>query len=78
MIALVFGVLVLAIVIPSIAVTFRRLHDTDRSAWWILIGLIPFLGALVLLVFTLLDGTPGDNRYGPDPKGVGAPAPYPA
>ena len=57
--------------IPALAVTFRRLHDTDRSAWWILVGLIPFLGALALLVFYCLDGTPGANRFGPDPKGRG-------
>ena len=62
----VFG---LAMFIPSLAVAFRRLHDTNRSAWWLLIGLIPFIGALVLIVFYLLDGTPGPNRFGPDPKG---------
>ena len=62
----VFG---LAMFIPSLAVAFRRLHDTNRSAWWLLIGLIPFIGALVLLVFYVLDGTPGPNRFGPDPKG---------
>jgi uncharacterized membrane protein YhaH (DUF805 family) len=54
--------------IPSLAVTIRRLHDTDRSGWWFLISFIP-LGGLVLLIFTLLDGTPGENRFGPDPKG---------
>lgn len=59
----------LYLIIPSIAVTFRRLHDTDRSAWWILVGLIPLLGAIALLVIYLLDGTPGPNRFGPDPKG---------
>lgn len=61
----------LAIFIPSLAVSFRRLHDTDRSAWWILISFIPF-GGIVLLVFNCLDGTPGPNKYGPDPKGRGA------
>jgi uncharacterized membrane protein YhaH (DUF805 family) len=59
----------LAMFIPSLAVAFRRLHDTNRSAWWLLIGLIPFIGALVLIVFYVLDGTPGPNRFGPDPKG---------
>ena len=39
------------------------------TGWWLLLGLIPFLGALVLLIFYLLDGTPGPNKYGPDPKG---------
>jgi uncharacterized membrane protein YhaH (DUF805 family) len=57
----------LAILIPSIAVSVRRLHDTGRSGWWILIGIIPVLGTLVLLVFYCLDGDPGDNEYGPDP-----------
>ena len=59
----------LALLVPNLAVGFRRLHDTDRSAWWLLLCLIPFLGWLVLLIFYLIDGTPGDNRYGPDPKG---------
>ena len=65
----VYGLIMLGLLIPSLAVSMRRLHDTNRSGWWILIGLIPFLGALVLIVFYLLDGTPGPNKYGPDPKG---------
>jgi uncharacterized membrane protein YhaH (DUF805 family) len=60
---------VLGIIIPSLAVSFRRLHDTDRSAWWLLIALLPFIGGLVLLVFTVLPGTNGPNKFGPDPKG---------
>ena len=66
------GIYGLAILIPSLAVTVRRLHDIDRSGWWILIGLVPLIGALVLLVFALLDSTPGDNQYGPNPKGATA------
>jgi uncharacterized membrane protein YhaH (DUF805 family) len=58
----------LAILVPSLAVGFRRLHDTDRSAWWILIGLIPLIGWITLIVFYLLPGTTGPNRFGPDPK----------
>ena len=58
----------LATIIPSLAVTFRRLHDTDRSAWWILIGFVPIIGGLVLLYFYLIEGTHGPNRFGPDPK----------
>ncbi len=58
----------LAVLVPGIAVTVRRLHDTDRSGWWLLIALIPLIGWAVLLVFMLLDGTPGPNRFGPDPK----------
>jgi uncharacterized membrane protein YhaH (DUF805 family) len=65
---LIFCAVMLGLLIPSLAVTFRRLHDTNRSAWWILIGLIPFIGALVLLVFYLLPGTPGPNNFGEDPK----------
>jgi uncharacterized membrane protein YhaH (DUF805 family) len=66
------GIYSLAVLIPSLAVTVRRLHDIDRSGWWILIGLVPLIGVIVLLVFALLDGTPGDNRYGSNPKGVTA------
>jgi uncharacterized membrane protein YhaH (DUF805 family) len=59
----------LAIIVPSIAVGIRRLHDTNRSGWWILIGLVPFVGGIILLVFYVLEGTNGPNEYGPDPKG---------
>jgi uncharacterized membrane protein YhaH (DUF805 family) len=113
MIAGVYGPLTallwLATIVPSIAVGVRRLHDTNRSAWWILLPIVPYclafvLGgaammrgavsgsepgmmagmgiasvflligavcAIVLLVFLCLQGTPGDNRYGPDPYGAG-------
>jgi uncharacterized membrane protein YhaH (DUF805 family) len=57
----------LAILVPSLAVGVRRLHDSDRSGWWLLIGLIPFVGSIVLLVFMILSGTRGPNRFGPDP-----------
>jgi uncharacterized membrane protein YhaH (DUF805 family) len=106
---LVFFILWLVLLVPSLAVTVRRLHDTNRSGWWFgvyfllnigmnamsgamlatlgqtarspeelmiamggafgLFGLVMFGYALVLLVFFFLDGTPGPNRYGPDPKG---------
>jgi uncharacterized membrane protein YhaH (DUF805 family) len=65
-------VVFLAILVPSIAVGVRRLHDTGRSGWWILIGLIPIIGAIVLLIFFVLEGTKGPNEYGPDPKVSGA------
>ncbi|MGV8940724.1 MAG: DUF805 domain-containing protein [Lysobacter sp.] len=58
----------LAVLLPSIAVSFRRLHDIDKSAWWLLIALVPLIGAIVLLVFACMEGTRGDNRFGPDPK----------
>ncbi len=61
----------LAMLLPSIAVSVRRLHDTNRSGWWYLLGLVPF-GGLVLLYFFILEGDPGPNMFGPDPKGRGA------
>ncbi|MGO4998306.1 DUF805 domain-containing protein [Oceanisphaera sp. W20_SRM_FM3] len=62
------GLYSLAILIPSLAVSIRRLHDTDRSGWWLLIGFIPLIGAIVLLVFMLLDSTPEQNKFGANPK----------
>jgi uncharacterized membrane protein YhaH (DUF805 family) len=64
----IFSLFFLGILIPSLAVTFRRLHDSGRSAWWILISFIPGIGGLVLLVFYVLPGTAGPNKFGPDPK----------
>ncbi|HEX8096067.1 DUF805 domain-containing protein [Jatrophihabitans sp.] len=68
----------LALLLPSLAVTVRRLHDTGRSGWWILIGLIPLIGAIVLLVFEVKDSQPGENKYGPSPKTPGADPAWPA
>jgi len=62
------GLYTLAVLLPSIGVTIRRLHDTGRSGWWILLVLIPLIGAIVLLVFMVLDSQPGTNEYGPNPK----------
>ncbi|HOK77375.1 MAG TPA: DUF805 domain-containing protein [Verrucomicrobiota bacterium] len=62
----------LAVLIPGIAVAVRRLHDTGRSGWWLLIGLVPVVGFIVLLVFMVMDSTPGPNQYGPNPKEVSA------
>jgi uncharacterized membrane protein YhaH (DUF805 family) len=62
------GIYGLAIIIPTLALWVRRLHDIDRTGWWILINLIPLIGTIVLLVFALTPGTPGSNQYGPDPK----------
>ncbi len=58
--------------LPGLAVSVRRLHDTGRSGGWVFLQLIPYLGALVLLVFMVMDGDQGSNQYGPSPK---APAP---
>ena len=60
----------LAVLIPGFAVLFRRLHDTGRSGWWWLIGFIPLIGAIVLIIFCCLDSQPGENQYGPNPKGL--------
>jgi uncharacterized membrane protein YhaH (DUF805 family) len=62
------GIYSLALLIPSIAVTVRRLHDTGRTGWWWWLGFVPVIGIIVLLVFMALEGEPGQNRYGPDPK----------
>ena len=58
----------LILIIPSLSVTFRRLHDTGKSGWWILISLIPIIGWIVLLVFTVQDSENGVNRFGSNPK----------
>jgi uncharacterized membrane protein YhaH (DUF805 family) len=66
--AVIAGLYSLASIVPGLAVSVRRLHDIGRSGWWLLIDLVPF-GCIVLLVFFCLEGTPGPNQYGPDPKG---------
>ena len=60
----------LALLLPGLAVGARRLHDTGRTAWWLLIGLIPIVGAIVLIIFFVQDSH-GDNQYGPSPKAFG-------
>ena len=59
---------ILVTIVPALAVLVRRLHDTGKSGWWILIGLVPFVGTIVLFVFSVLDSTAGANRYGESPK----------
>lgn len=69
---IVMGLLVifaLAIFIPALAVVVRRLHDQDKSGWFILIQFIPYIGGIIMLIFMCIEGTKGENRYGPDPKG---------
>ncbi len=61
----------LAVVLPSLAVTVRRLHDTDRSGWWLLILLVPIVGAIVILVFMATPGGETANRFGASPQVVG-------
>ena len=60
----------LALLVPSIALAVRRLHDIGKSGWWYLIVFIPIIGILVLLYFFVLDSQPGSNQYGPNPKGM--------
>lgn len=55
--------------LPGIAVSVRRLHDLDRSGWWLLIALVPLIGAIVLLAWFCSRGIGGANRFGPDPLG---------
>lgn len=64
-----FVIVWLGLIIPSIAVTVRRFHDTDKSGWFYLLGFIPYIGGIIVLVMMVFDGTPGENRFGPDPKG---------
>ena len=61
-------VYVALVIVPSIAVTARRLHDTGKSGWFILLGIIPLAGGIVLLIFTCIEGDPQPNAYGPNPK----------
>lgn len=65
------GIYQLAVLIPSLAVGVRRLHDTGRSGWWLLIGLIPLVGIIVLIVFWATAGDPSPNQHGVNPKQVG-------
>lgn len=64
------GLAWLVFFIPNLAVLVRRLHDTDHTGWWVLIGLIPLLGAIVLIVFACIDSGP-PNKYGEGPDGKG-------
>ncbi|MGW5275432.1 DUF805 domain-containing protein [Streptomyces sp. NPDC004044] len=63
-----------AVLLPTLGVYIRRLHDTGRSGWWVLFGIVPLVGPITLLVFTCLEGDRSENAYGPDPKSGYAPA----
>ncbi|WP_176591462.1 DUF805 domain-containing protein [Sphingobium sp. EM0848] len=67
------GLFALAMLIPNLAVSVRRLHDTERSGWWLPIVVFPFIGSIVLLIFLIMGGTRGPNRFGPDPVETGEP-----
>lgn len=60
----------LAVIIPGIAVSVRRLHDIGKSGWYLLVGFIPLIGVFILLYFMVVDSNPGNNEYGPNPKGA--------
>ena len=62
----------LAVLIPSLAVAIRRLHDIGKSGWWLLVSLIPLIGSIWLLILMVTDSAAGDNQYGPNPKGMPA------
>jgi len=64
------GIFSLVVLLPSISVAVRRLHDTDRSGWWWWLGLIPLVGIIILIVWWATTGTRGPNRYGADPLGL--------
>jgi len=63
--------LYLGLFIPTLAAQVRRFHDQDLSGWFALLGFIPNLGWLIMIIFMCIDGTAGQNRFGPDPKGRG-------
>jgi len=63
------GIFILVNFLPSIAVAVRRFHDQDKSGWFYLLSLIPYVGGIIMIVFMCIGGTPGSNRFGMDPLG---------
>ncbi|GKU77157.1 DUF805 domain-containing protein [Paenibacillus sp. L3-i20] len=64
----VYAIYLLAVLVPSLAVIVRRLHDTNRSGWWFFISFVPLVGGIILIVFMIIEGDKGTNQYGEDPK----------
>jgi uncharacterized membrane protein YhaH (DUF805 family) len=64
-----FLIYAVGVIVPSLAVQVRRFHDQDKSGWFLLLNFIPYVGGLIVLVFMCIEGTKGENRFGPDPKG---------
>lgn len=62
------GIFALALLLPSLAIGARRLHDTNRTGWWLLMYFLPVVGPVVILIFTILEGDQNENRFGSDPK----------
>lgn len=65
----IYCIYMLAVFLPSLGVLIRRLHDLNKSGWWVFISFIPIVGPIWLLILLCMAGNPGDNKYGPDPKG---------
>jgi len=70
----IYGLFILGTLIPTLAVSVRRLHDTNKSGWYYFIALIPAIGSIILLVWFLTDGDRFRNNYGEDPKNVDGPS----
>lgn len=70
--AIFLNIFIIVMLVPTIAICVRRLHDTGRSGWWYLINFVPVIGFIVWLVFTVQAGETQDNRFGPDPKAATA------
>ena len=68
------GIYNLIVFLPSFALSVRRLHDLNRSGWWLLLALIPIVGWIILLWWDCTEGTHGPNEHGPDPKAMPTPA----
>ena len=67
-VGLLSGIYLLATLVPSLSVTVRRLHDTNRSGWWLVVGVVPVIGVIILIVLLATDGNPENNDYGANPK----------
>ena len=76
--AILYLLYAVAVILPTLGVSVRRLHDIDKSGWWILMGFIPVLGFFVLLYFYVKEGTKGSNKFGDDPHGGASVAPTPS
>jgi uncharacterized membrane protein YhaH (DUF805 family) len=64
----IYPICMLAVLLPGLGVSVRRLHDLDRSGWWLLLSFIPLVGAIVLIYWDCQPGTAGDNKFGPNPS----------
>ena len=74
-IVIIFLIILLGLLIPTISIGVRRLHDIGKSGWFWFFIFIPCVGGLILLIWAIEDSQPGDNQYGPNPKGIGGLAP---